>query len=81
VRGSPRLPRPPAGIGSKPLGEAIIMFLELLDSLGWSPKTIKVYRAALRDFAGSVGYERRVSEITSEDYFSWLSTQSWSGGS
>ncbi len=76
MRASPRLPRPPANIGSMTLGEAIRLFLKVLDSLGWSPKTIKVYRAALRDFSSSVGPERPMSEITSDDYLSWLSLDS-----
>jgi len=67
-----RLMPAPRGIARKRLEDAVEVFLNTLEASGASEKTIRAYRAALRSFADHVGPERRVSEITPEDYASWL---------
>jgi len=67
-----RLMPPPRGLYRKSVAEAVDLFLYSLEAAGASEKTIRSYRAALRSFAEFVGSERKVSELTPEDYTAWL---------
>lgn len=67
------IPKPPAKVDRLALSQALDYFISLMEGSGWSPKTVKVYRAAVKDFMDVVGEGRRVSDITVEDYIKWLS--------
>ncbi len=58
---------------SKPLVEAIDMFVNGLYTIGLNSKTIKAYRSALNSFASFAGREKPVREVTVDDYMAWLS--------
>lgn len=56
------------------LGEAIEAFASALSTQGLGDRTIKSYIVAVRSFVSFVGREKRVGEISIEDYLSWLSS-------
>jgi len=72
---------PPRGIDKMSLATAIDSFLATLAALGLSEKTLKAYRAALRSFADSAGWDRQVTSITLDDYIEWLSKLKRKSGS
>jgi len=63
------------------LATAIDSFLATLAALGLSEKTLKAYRAALKSFADSAGWNRQVTSITLDDYIEWLSKLKRKSGS
>jgi len=67
------LPEPPKGVEGLTVNRAADLFLKFLEASGASHKTVKAYRAAILSFVRSVG-ERRVRELSSEDYVKWLSS-------
>ncbi|BAN90036.1 site-specific tyrosine recombinase/integron integrase [Aeropyrum camini] len=69
------LPPPPSDIGEYTLEDAARLFLTMLESTGWSSKTLKVYRAALKDFLKGFGRDR-VKDVTHMTYVEWLSSVS-----
>jgi integrase/recombinase XerD len=69
-----RISRPPRQIASYRLSEAANLFLSYMESSGASPRTLKTYRSALRDFVEHVGGDVRVSDLSMEHYVDWLSS-------
>ncbi|BAA79783.1 tyrosine recombinase XerC/XerD [Aeropyrum pernix K1] len=69
------LPPPPRDIREYSLEDAARLFLTILESTGWSSKTIKVYRAALKDFLKSYG-RVRVGDASHMTYVQWMSSVS-----
>ncbi len=66
------LPPAPRRIKRERLSRVVERFLSLLEAAGASPKTVRVYRAALRDFVERVG-DKLAGEVSVEDYLIWLS--------
>ncbi|GAB6148326.1 tyrosine-type recombinase/integrase [Stetteria hydrogenophila] len=58
-----RLGAAPEWVKGATLRDAVEAFLQALEAAGASPSTLRAYRAALRDFAGYAGWDRRVSEV------------------
>ncbi|ABM81367.1 tyrosine-type recombinase/integrase [Hyperthermus butylicus] len=65
------LPPPPPGIESKSNEEIVEAFLAALAAAGASPKTVKAYRAALRDFLDFIG-DKHIFQIDSSDVSAWI---------
>jgi len=65
------LPPPPPNARDMRIGEAIEAFLAALAAAGASAKTVRAYRAALRDFLEFVG-NRAVREIGASDVAGWV---------
>ena len=65
------LPPPPRGVEGLSLRDAINIFVHYLEASGASPKTVKVYRAALKSFEEFAGSERPVGSLGKEDYVAW----------
>ncbi|MCE4610700.1 MAG: tyrosine-type recombinase/integrase [Desulfurococcales archaeon] len=65
------LPPPPRGVEGLSLSDAVNLFLHYLEASGANPKTVKVYRAALRSFEEFAGSERPVGSLGREDYVAW----------
>ena len=65
------LPPPPRGVEGLSLRDAISLFLHYLEASGASPKTVKVYKAALKSFEEFAGPQRPVESLGREDYVAW----------
>ncbi|MDM7275954.1 MAG: tyrosine-type recombinase/integrase [Thermoprotei archaeon] len=64
---------------SKPLGEAVEMFVNGLYTIGLNTRTVKAYRSALNSFASSAGWEKPAREVSVDDYMEWLSKMKKAG--
>jgi len=65
------LPPPPRGILEKSNEEILEAFLAALMAAGASEKTVKAYRAAIRDFLEFIG-GKHLRDVTEEDVQRWI---------
>ncbi len=73
------LPPPPPGILEKSNEEVLEAFLSALLAAGASEKTVKAYRAAIRDFLRFIG-GKRLRDVTEADVLAWISSRMRSRG-